>query len=119
MRSCVVVARGKAKEAIAKVLRKLNPKVTGSKILIKPNLASYVRDRGENIEARVVEGIVECFHGKADVAIAEGCCGSTRLKLRSTQRLLEFSGYSMLEQRCVVRQKEEVMARAMISTSHR
>jgi len=119
MGSYVAVARGKAKDATIEALKRLRPKLTGSKILVKPNLASYVRDRGENIEARVVEGIVECFHGKADVAIAEGCCGSTRLKLRSTQRLLEFSGYSMLEQRCVVRQKEEVMARAMISTSHR
>lgn len=95
----VVVARGKAKDATVKALRKLNPKVTGSKILIKPNLASYVRDRGENTDVRVVEGIVEYLHSKADITIAEGCCGSTRLKPRSTQRLFEFAGYSKLEQR--------------------
>lgn len=96
---CVVVAPGKAKDATVKVLKRLRPRVTGSKILIKPNLASYVRDRGENTEVRVVEGIVEYFRDKADITVAEGCCGSTRMKPRSTQRLFEFAGYSRLEQR--------------------
>jgi len=99
MRSYVSIARGKAKDATIEALKGLRPKLTGSKILIKPNLASYIRGREENTDIRVVEGIVEYFHGKADITIAEGCCGSTRLKPRSTQRLFEFAGYSRLEQR--------------------
>jgi len=77
----------------------LRPKVTGSKILVKPNLASYVKDKGENTDARVVEGIVKYFQGKRDITIAEGCCGASRLAPASTYRLFEFAGYSKLEKK--------------------
>ena len=99
MGSYVAVARGKAKDATIEALKRLRPKLTGSKILVKPNLASYVRDKGENTDIRVVEGIVEYFHDKGNVTIAEGCCGSLGLKPRSTKRLFEFAGYSRLEQK--------------------
>ncbi len=77
----------------------MRPKVTGSKILVKPNLASYVKDKGENTDVRVVEGVVEYFQGKGDITIAEGCCGASRLTPDSTYRLFEFAGYSKLERR--------------------
>jgi len=77
----------------------LRPKVTGSKILVKPNLASHVKDRGENTDVRVVEGIVEYFQGKGDITIAEGCCGASHLAPASTYRLFEFAGYSKLEKK--------------------
>ena len=66
---------------------------------MKPNLASYVRDKGENTDVRVVEAIVEYFQGKGDIAIAEGCCGASRLVPASTYRLFEFAGYSKLEKK--------------------
>jgi len=97
MKNYVVVTSGRAKEATIKALEKLNPKVTGCNILVKPNLASYVRDRGENTDVRVVEGVVEYFQNKGDITIAEGCCGSTRLIPDSTYSLFEFAGYSKLE----------------------
>jgi len=103
MGSYVVVARGKAREATIRALKRLNPKVTGSKILIKPNLASRVKDRGENTDVKVVEGIVEYLYGKGDITIAEGCCGASRLTPDSTYRLFEFTGYSKLENRYGVR----------------
>jgi len=103
MKGYVVVASGRAREATVKVLEMLNPKVTGSNILVKPNLASYVRDRGENTDVRVVEGVAEYFRDKGDVTIAEGCCGSTCLVPDSTQRLFEFAGYSKLEDKYGVR----------------
>jgi len=97
MKGYVVVTSGKPKEATIKALKKLNPKVTDANILVKPNLASYVKDKGENTDARVVEGTVEYFQDKGDVTVAEGCCGSTGLKPDSTERLFEFAGYSKLE----------------------
>jgi len=97
MKSYVVVMRGKAKKATIKALEKLNPKVTSSNMLIKPNLASYVKDNGENTDVRVVEGIVEYFQDKGDITIAEGCCGSTGLVPDSTHNLFEFAEYSKLE----------------------
>jgi len=97
MKSYVVVTSGKAREATIEALERLNPKVTGSNILMKPNLASYVRDKGENTDFRVVEGIVEYFQDKGDITIAEGCCGSTRLMPDSTYKLFEFAGYFKLE----------------------
>jgi len=77
----------------------LRPKATGSKILVKPNLASHVKDRGENTDVGVVEGIVEYFQGKGDITIAEGCCGASHLAPASTYRLFEFAGYSKLEKK--------------------
>jgi len=77
----------------------LRPRVTGSKILVKPNLASHVKDKGENTDVRVVEGVVEYLQNKGDVTIAEGCCGASRLTPDSTYRLFEFAGYSKLERR--------------------
>lgn len=97
MKDNVVVTSGKAKEATIKALERLNPKVTGVNILVKPNLASYVRDKGENTDVRVVEGVVEYFQDKGDITIAEGCCGSMDLMLDSTNELFEFAGYSKLE----------------------
>lgn len=97
MKSYVVVMRGKAKKATIKALEELNPKVTDSNILIKPNLASHAKDNGENTDVRVVEGIVEYFQDKGDITIAEGCCGSTGLVPDSTHKLFEFAGYSKLE----------------------
>jgi len=97
MKSHVVVTSGKAKEAAIKALERLDPKVTGANILIKPNLASKVKDRGENTDVRVVEGIIEHFHDKGDITIAEGCCGATGLTPNSTHELFEFAGYSKLE----------------------
>jgi len=97
MQNCVVVMRGKAKKATIKALEKLNPEVTSSNILIKPNLASYVKDKGENTDVRVVEGIVEYFQDKGDITIAEGCCGSTGSAPDSTYNLFEFAEYSKLE----------------------
>lgn len=97
MKNYVIVTSGKAKEATIKALEKLNLTVTGSNILIKPNLASFVKDKGENTSARVVEGVVEYFQDKGDVTIAEGCCGSTHLIVDSTYELFEFAGYSEFE----------------------
>jgi uncharacterized protein (DUF362 family) len=97
MKNFVVVTHGKAKESTFEALKKLNPKVTGSNILVKPNLASYMKDNGENTDVSVVEGIVEYFLGKGDVTITEGCCGSTSLMPDSTYDLFEFAGYSKLE----------------------
>jgi len=97
MKSYVVVTSGKAKEATIRALERLNPKVAGSSILVKPNLASYVKDKGENTDVSVVEGVVEYFQSKGDITIAEGCCGSTRLTPDSTHNLFEFAGYSKLE----------------------
>jgi len=97
MKGYVVVMRGKAKKATIEALERLNPKVTGSNILIKPNLASYVKDNGENTDVKVIEGIVEYFQDKGDITIAEGCCGSTGLVPDSTHKLFEFAGYSKLE----------------------
>lgn len=94
-----MVMKGKAKEATIKALEKLNPRITGSKIIIKPNLASYVKDNGENTSVEVVEGIVEYFQGKGDIIIAEGCCGAKNLVPDSTYELFEFHGYSKLEDR--------------------
>jgi len=97
MKSYVVVTSGKAKEATTKALERLKPKVTGANILVKPNLASYVKDNGENTDVRVVEGVVKYFQDKGDITIAEGCCGSTSLTPDSTYDLFEFAGYSRLE----------------------
>jgi len=103
MKSYVVVMRGNANEATTKALERLNLKVTGSNILVKPNLASYVRDNGENTDVRVVEGIVEYFQDKGDVTIVEGCCGSTGLVPDSTHNLFEFAEYTKLEDKYRVR----------------
>lgn len=94
-----MVAEGKAKEATIRALERLRPRVTGSKILVKPNLASHVKDKGENTDVRVVDGVVEYFQGKGDLTIAEGCCGASRLRPASTYQLFEFAGYSKLERR--------------------
>jgi uncharacterized protein (DUF362 family) len=99
MGSYVVVTSGRAKDATVRALKRLSPRAVGSKILIKPNLASRVRDRGENTDVRVVEGIVEYFHDKGDITIAEGCCGSVGSVPKSTHRLFKFAGYSRLEDR--------------------
>jgi len=97
MENQVIVMRGDARRATIKALEILNPKIVGSSIVIKPNLASRVRDRGENTDVEVVEGVVEHFHDKTDITIAEGCCGATNLKPDSTCELFRFSGYSELE----------------------
>ena len=52
----VVVASGGAREATVKALERLGPRVVGDRILIKPNLASRVRDMGKNTSVDVVEG---------------------------------------------------------------
>lgn len=103
MKSYVAVTSGKAKEATIKALERLDPQVTGANILVKPNLASYVKDKGENTDVRVIEGIVEYFQDKGNITIAEGCCGSTRLLPDSTLNLFEFAGYSKLESKYGVR----------------
>jgi uncharacterized protein (DUF362 family) len=102
-KSQVVVTSGKPEKATIKALEGLNPEVTGADILIKPNLASCVRDKGENTDVRVIEGVVRYFQDKGDVTIAEGCCGSTHLIPDSTHDLFEFAGYSRLENKYGVR----------------
>jgi uncharacterized protein (DUF362 family) len=99
MADYVAVMRGKAKEATLRALKQLDPKVVGSKILVKPNLASRVKDNGENTDVRVVEGIVEFLQGRGEITIAEGCCGGTNLKPDSTYDLFDFADYSKLEGR--------------------
>lgn len=81
----------------------LGPRVVGDEILIKPNLASRVRDMGKNTSVDVVEGVVEYFHGRGDLVIAEGCCGSTNLKPSSTYEMFEHSYYTKLEDEYGVR----------------
>lgn len=103
MGNLVVVASGGAKEATVKALERLGPRVVGDEILIKPNLASRVRDMGKNTSVDVVEGVVEYFHGRGDLVIAEGCCGSTNLKPCSTYELFEYSYYTKLEDKYGVR----------------
>lgn len=99
----VFVASGGAREATVKALERLGPRIVGNRILIKPNLASRVRDMGKNTSVDVVEGVVDYFHGKGDLIVAEGCCGSTNLKPDSTYELFEYAFYTKLEDEYGVR----------------
>ena len=99
----VVLTSGGAREATVKTLERLGPRFVGDKILVKPNLASRVRDMGKNTSVDVVEGIVEYFRDKGELIIAEGCCGSTNLKPDSTYELFEYAFYTELEDEYGVR----------------
>ena len=97
MKSFVAVTKGKPKEATIRALEILNPSITGSKILIKPNIASHAKNNGENTGVLVAEGLVEYLQGEGDITIAEGCCGAEDLTPVSTYKLFESHGYSELE----------------------
>jgi len=103
MRNFVAAAHGRAKESTVKALEILNPKVAGPKIVVKPNLASRVRDRGENTDVSVVEGVIDYLQGKGEITITEGCCGASPQGLNSTYELFEFAGYTKLEDKYGVR----------------
>jgi uncharacterized protein (DUF362 family) len=103
MKAFVAVAHGRAKESTIRALKALNLKVVGPKIVLKPNLASLVRDRGENTDVSVVEGVIEYLQSKGEITIAEGCCGASSSGLCSTYELFEFAGYTRLEDKYGVR----------------
>lgn len=97
MNSFVAVTKGKPKEATIRALKILRPSMTGSNILIKPNIASLAKNNGENTGVLVAEGLVEYLQGSGDIIIAEGCCGAEDLTPASTYKLFESHGYSELE----------------------
>jgi len=89
MEHYVAAAKGKAKLATLNALRALKPQASGQ-VVIKPNLVYDVKANGVTTDVSVIEGIVQYFHGKNDIVIAEGSCDC------NTFELFDEFGYSKL-----------------------
>ncbi len=98
MVSKVVVCYGKnTRERTFECLKKLNPEITKSKVLIKPNLVEVMpNESGAITRKEFVEGIIEFLHSREieEIFVGEGAGGTF-----NTFECFEEAGYLELEEK--------------------